>query len=154
MKHNIDFVIDENTKARLYEIGFYEILDNLSKSVGNEKVDFFLEHFCKMFDMDFTSISIVKNMYLRRMRPDKREHSLFFAVLKMPIELLKVDYRTYSKYRKDWILSGTPQLQPHIINEFLKPEIKRFVDNYINLMYNNLHYIKRLGDIDIENGDN
>jgi hypothetical protein len=146
--------IDENTKTRLYEIGFYEILDNLTQSVGNEKVDYFLEHFCKMFDMDFTSISIVKNMYFKRMRPDKREHSLFFKFTEMPLSKLKIDYRTYRKYRKDWELSGMPQLQPNIVNEFLKPEIKKFVDNYIRLMYDNLYYIKRLGEIDFENGDN
>jgi len=148
----IDFKTDKNTINRLYEIAFVSILDNLTIGVGNDKLDYFLEHFTKVFDIDFTSIGIVKNMYALRMQPTKREVALFQVITKSPIKLSPVDYRTQLKYRKEWALNGTPQLQPHIVNEFLKPAIKKFVDNYIKLMFDDLAFIKVLGGLTDENG--
>jgi hypothetical protein len=148
----IDFKTDKNTINRLYEIAFVSILDNLTIGVGNDKLDYFLEHFTKVFDIDFTSIGIVKNMYALRMQPTKREMALFQVITKSPIKLSPIDYRTQLKYRKEWALNGTPQLQPHIVNEFLKPAIKKFVDNYIKLMFNDLAFIKVIGGLNDENG--
>lgn len=154
MKNKItDFKTDDNTINRLYEIAFVSILDNLTLGVGNDKLDYFLEHYTKVFDIDFTSIGIVKNMYATRMKPTKREVALFQVITKSPIKLSPVDYRTQLKYRKEWALNGTPQLQPHIVNEFLKPAIKKFVDSYIKLMFDDLAFIKVLGGLKNENGN-
>lgn len=150
---NNNFTPDKNTLNRLNEIGFVHILDNLTTAVGNDKLDYFLEHFCKMFDIDFTSISIVKNMYGLRMKPNKRELALFGVITGMPLNLSPIDYRTLRKYRKAWSLEGTPQLQPHIVNEYLIPVIKKFVDSYIKLMFDNLYFIKTLGGFTLENGN-
>ena len=154
MKYKLStFTPDKNTLNRLYEIGFVSILDNLKTAVGNDYLDYFLEHFSKMFDIDFTSISIVKNMYAMRMTPNKRELALFGVITNMPLNLSPIDYRTLRKYRKVWELEGTPQLQPHIVNEFLSPVIKKFVDSYIKLMFNDLYFIKILGGFTLENGN-
>ena len=56
---NTDLPLTSNTLERFYEIAFVRILDNIIKTMPNEKLDYFLEHFCKVFDMDFTSISIL-----------------------------------------------------------------------------------------------
>jgi hypothetical protein len=154
MKYKLkDFTPNDNTINRLYEIAFVSILDNITNSAGNDKVDYFLEHFCKIFDIDFTSIGIVKNMYVQRMRPDKREITLFSHTTGAPLSTNLVDFRTARKYRREWGLNGTPQLQPHIVNEFLKPAIKKFVDNYIKLMFDDLKFIKVLGGLTYENGN-
>lgn len=148
-----NFTPNDSTINRLYEIAFVSILDNLVIAIGNEQVDNFLEFFSKIYDIDFTSIGIVKNMYWVRMKPTKREMALFQVITRSPIKLSPIDYRTQLKYRREWTLNGTPQLQPHIVNEFLKPAIKKFVDSYIRLMFDDLAFIKVLGGLKNENGN-
>jgi len=143
--------LNDNTKYRLYEIAFEVVLNNLILSVGNDNVDLFLEHFCKMFKIDFTSMSILKSMYLARIKPTKREIALFAMFTGTPLIDLTIDYRTLRKYRKEWTLNGYPNLQPLIINEYLRPVIKTFVDSYIKLMHDNLKFIKNLERLNNEN---
>jgi hypothetical protein len=142
-----NFSITDNTRARLYEIAFTEIIAKLNEIVGNEKTDYFLEHFCKMYEIDFTSISIVKNMYAKRMRPNKREIALFSIITRTPMKQLKIDYRTLMKYRREWVLNGNPQLFPNVVNEFLKPAIQKLVDSYLELMYDSLFYLKNIRSV-------
>jgi hypothetical protein len=141
-----------NTLERLYEIAFQRILTNMGSGIPNEKLDYFLESFCKVFEIDYTSMSIIKNMYTKRLTPNKREVAIFSKVLNIPIVNLPIDYRTYRKYIKQWKISGSVELQPHIINSYLKPVIKLFVDKYISLMYNDISFIKYLKDIDLKKG--
>jgi hypothetical protein len=136
--------LNSNTIERMYEISFYNIMQNINKNVGNEKIDFLLEHLCIAFEVDYTSISILKNMYTRKLAPTKREVAIYLKVTQTPMERMPIDYRTYRKYVKQWELTGSVNLNPVVYNNFLKPVIKSFVDKYINLMYDELSYIKRI----------
>jgi len=136
--------VSNNTRLRLYELAFSMIIKNLSETIGNEKLDYFMETFCKTFAIDFTSMQIVKNMYAKKMQPTKRELALYCIYTKTPYNRIAVDYRTLRKYRKEWEINGKPEMQPHVINSFLQPIIKSFVDSYLSLMYDNLVYIKEM----------
>jgi hypothetical protein len=144
LKKNIE--LNDNTLARLYEIAMAEMLHNIKVAVGAENVDYFLEHFCRMFKIDFTTMSIIKNMYASKIRPTKREHALFAMVTDMPLKRLQIDYRTLRKYVREMEVNGLG-LFPHVINDFMKPVIRVFVESYITLMYDNLFFVKQLTEM-------
>ena len=133
-----------NTIDRLYEISFAEIMFTLSKHMPSEKVDYFLEHFCKVFDMDFTSIGILRNMYVKKLAPSKLEIAVYCELAHVPIKEMPIDYRTFLKHRKVWVLGGKINLQPRVVNGFLTPVIKKFVDTYCSLMFENTRFIVNL----------
>lgn len=143
-------IITKNTRSRLYEIAFADILDHIAKEIGNEKTDYFLEHFCRVFSIDYTSLSILKNMYARKMLPNKKERALFAIATKLTLSRLNIDYRTLRKYRREWELNGHPEMQPRVVNEFLKPVIESFVRNYLRMSYDNLFYLNVLKDLDAD----
>jgi hypothetical protein len=149
-----DFTPDKNTYHRLYEIAFYKLLERIKNTTGNENFDYYLENFSRVFSIDYTSLGIIKNMYFTRMTPTKRELALYGVITHTPLNHLKIDYRTLRKYRGQWLVSGTPQLQPHIVNEFLRPVIKMFVDSYLTLMYDDLNYIKTLRGFKLDDNGN
>lgn len=140
----------KNTVNRLYEIAFESIIANLNENVGNERVDYFLEHFCNLFTIDYTSISILKNMYLKKMRPNKREKVLYATATHTPFAKTRIDYRTIKKYRDEWELLGGAEMQPCVINEYLRPVIKLFVDKYLSLMFDNLWNISYIKGIEMD----
>lgn len=142
--------ITKNTRSRLYEIAFADILDHIGNEIGNEKMDYFLEHFCRVFSIDYTSLSILKNMYARKMLPNKKERALFAIATKLTLSRLNIDYRTLRKYRREWELNGHPEMQPRVVNEFLKPVIESFVRNYLRMSYDNLFYLNVLKDLDAD----
>jgi hypothetical protein len=139
--------INDNTKARVYEIAMADILEHLKNAVGSETNDYFLEHFCRMFKIDYTTISIIKNMYASKIKATKREKTIFAMLTGVPFLRLHIDYRTLRKYMREININGGA-LFPHIVNEFMKPSIKSFVDSYVKLMYDDLFYIKNIGEID------
>ena len=140
--------LTSNTYERFYEIAFVKIFSNLSRDMPNDKLDYFLENFCKVYDIDYTSMSIIINMYLKKMVPSKMEVALFSKITDIPIVKLPLDYRTYRKYVKMWELGGKVELHPNIINAYLKPVIKTFVDKFIGLMYDDIAFIKHLKEVD------
>jgi hypothetical protein len=140
--------ISKNTYARLYEIAFDTIMLNIHKSIKTENVDYFLESFCRVYGIDYTSISIIKNMYAVKMKATKRDIGLFAYLTNMPRTRLTIDYRTMTKYVREWHSHGFPELQPLIINTHLQPSIKAFVDAYISLMFDDLPYLAILPQID------
>jgi hypothetical protein len=133
-----------NTLERFYEIAFVQILDNMVKVVANEKLDYFLEHLCKVLDIDYTSMSILRNMYYPKMKPTKIEIAMFSKLTDVPMARLPIDYRTYRKYARRWEATKLAELNPYIVNAFLKPVVKKFVDDYINLMFDDLFFIKAI----------
>lgn len=141
--------MDSNTRARLYEIAFYTIINSIGERVGREKLSYFLEYFCNTFEIDFTSINILVNMYLGKMKPSKRDLALFVEHTGMPHSLTPLDKRTLRKYRKEWQLRGHPPMMPSVFNAFLQPTVKKFVVMYASLMFTEVRYIKNL-----EIGDN
>lgn len=143
-KYKEKFEITPNTYERLYEIAFYKVFANLTRDMPNEKLDYFLEHFCKVYEIDFTSISILKNMYLKKLAPTKSEVAIFNRITEVPIEQVPLDYRTYRKYVKEWVIGGKVELHPLIINAYMRPTIKLFVNSFLGLMYDDIWFIHNL----------
>lgn len=147
---NMGLILNSETLERFYEIAFVRILDNIIKTTPNEKLDYFLEHFCKVYDIDFTSMSILKNMYYPKMRPTKMEISIFTWGTGLPRFKLPIDYRTFRKYVKNWKIEGQTKLNPYIVNAFLKPVVKKFVDIYVKLMFDDLEFVKRITEVKLD----
>lgn len=78
------------------------------------------------------------------MRPTKMEVAMFSKLTDVPMVRLPIDYRTYRKYARRWEATGLAELNPYIVNSFLKPVVKKFVDDYINLMFDDLFFIKEI----------
>ena len=142
--------LNKETLERLNEIALTLILDNMFNTMPNEKIDYFLEHFCRAFGIDFTSVSIIKNMYYKRIKPNKREVALFTLYTNRPFTKLPIDYRTFKKYKDEWEINGKPPLRPMLVNQYFPPVIKAFVKSFVNLMYDDLMYIKEINNYEIE----
>jgi hypothetical protein len=138
------------TIERLNEIALTMILDNIFQKMNNEKIDYFLEHFCRAYAIDFTTISIIKNMYYKRIKPNKREIALFSLYTDRPFTKLPIDYRTFKKYKDEWEINGQPELRPMLVNQYFPPVIKAFVNAFISLMYDDLVYIKEVSKYAVE----
>lgn len=136
--------LNKETLERLNEIALTLIFDNIFKTMPNEKIDYFLEHFCRAFEIDFTTISIIKNMYYKRIKPDKREVALFALYTDRPFTKLPIDYRTFKKYKDEWEINGKPAMRPMLVNQYFPPVIVAFVKAFVGLMYEDLMYIKEL----------
>lgn len=136
--------LNKETLERLNEIALTLIFDNIFKTMPNEKIDYFLEHFCRAFEIDFTTISIIKNMYYKRIKPDKREVALFALYTDRPFTKLPIDYRTFKKYKDEWEINGKPAMRPMLVNQYFPPVIAAFVKAFVGLMYEDLMYIKEL----------
>lgn len=143
--------ISKKTKERLYEVAITLIFQNIFTRINGEKVDYFLEHFCRTFDIDFTTISIIKNMYYKRIMPTKRDVALFALYTGVPFTKLPIDYRTMKKYKDEWDINGKPEMMPLIVNNYFPPVIEKFVKVFTNLMFDDLYYIKELSKDETEN---
>ncbi len=139
------------TKERLNEIALTLILDNLNKNMPNDKIDYFLEHFCRAYSIDFTTISIIKNMYYLRIKPKKKEIAMFCIFANVPFSKLPMDYRTFKKYKLEWKLNGFPELMPLIVNNYFPAIIEKFVKSFVSIFYDELRYVKEI--INIEKKD-
>ena len=153
-KYSEKFEITRNNYDRFYEISFFRVFANLMRDIPNEKLDYFLEHFCRVFEIDFTTISILKNMYLKKLAPTKMELAVFNRIIEVPVVDVPLDYRTYRKHIKGWVKSGGEGLNPMIVNAHMKPIIKKFVDSFIGLMYDDIAFIKNLQRIKIDETQN
>lgn len=142
--------LNKETLERLNEIALTIIFDNIFEKIPNEKIDYFLEHFCRAFEIDFTSISIIKNMYYKRIKPNKREVALFTLYTNRPFTKLPIDYRTFKKYKDEWEINGKPALRPMLVNQYFPPVIKAFVKAFVSLMYDDLMYIKEIDKYETE----
>jgi len=152
-KYKETFDITRNNYDRFYEIAFHRVFANLMRDIPNEKLDYFLEHYCKVFEIDYTTISILKNMYLKKLGPSKSELAVFNRIIRVPVADVPLDYRTYRKHIKLWVKGGASGLNPMIVNAVMKPVIKKFVDSFISLMYDDIAFIKNLKGIKLNDNE-
>lgn len=146
--------LSKKTQERLYEIAITLILDNILSKMKGDKVDYFLEHFCRTFDIDFTTISIIKNMYYKKITPTKRDVAMFSLYTGVPFTKLPIDYRTMKKYKDEWDINGKPEMTPLIVNNYFPPVIEKFVKTFTGLMFDDLSYIKELSKYENEKPNN
>ena len=137
------------TRQRLYEIAFYNIYTHMSKVVVDTYLEMYLQTLCRIFDVDYTSITILQNMYLRKMKPTKFEMSIFATLVQMPYKLIPVDYRTIRKHKEQYYAEGEPQLFPKVRNKMVLEDLEKFVKAYTTFYSGELEYIRYIEGVEV-----
>lgn len=136
--------MSEFTRQRFSEIAFYNIYTHMRKVIVDTYFEMYVQTLCRVFDIDYTSITILQNMYLRKMKPSKYELAIFATLVNMPYKNIPVDYRTIRKYKKRYYDEGEPHLYPRVRNKMVLEDLVKFVKAYTGFYNNDLEYIRNL----------
>lgn len=117
---------------RLVELTFYEVIMNLKEAIPNEKFFLFLEAYCRVFGIDYTSISQAYLTLKSKIAPSKKELRIFQILTGKPVRSLGMDFRTITKYRKE-IEQNKFDFFPRIMNRFINEDMKAFVIAYTKM---------------------
>jgi len=99
-----------------------------------------------MFDIDYTSITILQNMYFKKVKPSKYELAIFATLVNMPYKMIPVDYRTVRKYKEKYYANGEPHLYPRIRNKIVLEDMIKFIKAYTIFYNKDLEYIRCLNE--------
>lgn len=124
--------IDSNKYERIIEITFYEVVSQIRTAVPTETYFLFLESFCRTFDIDYTEINAAINFFFYKIRPTKRQRTMFAVFTGTKLTRLGYDYRTIRKYRREYE-RGEFEFYPLINNPFMLEDMRRFVISYLKL---------------------
>jgi len=136
--------MDDYTRKRLIEIAFYNIYTHMTAVVADTYLEMYLQTLCRIFEIDYTSITIIQNMYMRKLKPNKRDMSLFAILVDMPYKRIPVDYRTLRKYKKEYEMEGRPAMFPKLRNEALREDVTKFVKHYLAFYNDDLEYMRNI----------
>ncbi len=100
----------------------------------------FVESFCRVFDIDYTQISTVNNMFLRRLKPSKYEITMHAVLTQSRLADLGRDYRTIRSHRKKYE-DGEFELYPRISNFYIIEEMRIFINRYVSLFDTDANYM-------------
>lgn len=117
---------------RLIEITYYYLLQHIRSKVPSNSFFLFIESFCRVFDIDYTQISTVNSMFLKRLKPSKYEVTLHAVLTNSRLSDLGRDYRTIRSHRKKYE-KGEFELYPRISNFYMIEEMRVFINRYISL---------------------
>jgi hypothetical protein len=132
--------LNENAEKRLVEILYYEVYQQIRRTVPNEKFYLYLESFCRAFDIDYTSISIVNNQFVQKLEPDKLEKTMVALITGVKLKDLGLDYRTIRAHKKKFD-NREFQLYPRIINRYILNDLRLFVRRYLSLYLDEAQYL-------------
>jgi hypothetical protein len=124
--------LPDQAERRMVEIMYFHIYHQLKAKVPNEKFHLFFESFCRVFDLDYTSISIVNNQFVDKLQPEKIEKTIYAIITGAKLKDLKLDYRTIRAHKKK-VESGEHQLFPRIMNRFILDDVRKFVRRFLGL---------------------
>jgi hypothetical protein len=116
----------------MVEIFYYHVYHQIKSSVPNEKFHLFIESFCRTFDIDYTSISIVNTQFIDKLAPQKIELTIYAIITKVKLKDLGLDYRTIRSHKKK-VETGQQELYPRIMNRYLIDDLRVFVRRYLSL---------------------
>lgn len=140
---------------RFYEIGYYLVMTHLKEAIANEKFQLFIENFCRVFDIDYTSISIANSRFLARLKPDNFERSNFAGYFGLELKALGLDYRTIRKHRRDFE-KGKGHIYPRTLDKFMRQDMRDFVKYFLRLFPSDAFYLLEFfekGGFDDPQGD-
>jgi len=125
---------------RLIEITYYYLMKHIRERVPDNSYFLFVESFCRVFDIDYTQISTVNSMFLRRLKPSKYEITMHAVLTKSRLSDLGRDYRTIRSHRKKYE-NGEFELYPRISNFYIIEEMRMFINKYISLFDTDANYM-------------
>jgi hypothetical protein len=124
--------LPEKAEQRMVEVMYFHLYHQIKDSVPNEKFYLFVENFCRVFDIDYTSISIVNTQFLPKLVPDKIEKTIYAIMVGAKLKDLGLDYRTIRSHKKK-VESGKHELFPRILNRYLIDDMRNFVKRFLSL---------------------
>jgi len=116
----------------MIEVMYFHIYHQLKDSVPNEKFHLYMESFCRVFDVDYTSISIVNSQFVSKLVPDKIEKTIYAIMTGAKLKDLGLDYRTIRAHKKK-VEEGSHELFPRILNRYLLDDLRKFVKKFLSL---------------------
>lgn len=124
--------LPEKAEQRMVEIMYFHIYHQIKDSVPNEKFHLYFESFCRVFDLDYTSISIVNNQFIDKLIPEKIEKTIYAITVGSKLKDLGLDYRTIRAHKKK-VEKKEHELYPRIMNRFILDDLRKFVRRYLSL---------------------
>jgi len=132
--------LTKHEKNRITEIAFYQIYYHLRTVVPSDKFFVYIENFCRVFSVDYTSIMLASNTFIAKLKPSKYELTMFVAITGVKLNTLGLDYRTIRAHRKKF-KTNKLQLYPKIPHMLLLEDLRKFVDCYFRLFLEEANYI-------------
>ena len=111
---------------------YFHLYHQIKDKVPNEKFYLFLENFCRVFEIDYTSISIANSQFVDKLKPDKVEKTIYAIMVGAKLKDLGLDYRTIRAHKKK-VVSGKHELFPRILNRFVIDDLRKFVRSFLSL---------------------
>ena len=121
-----------NQSERIVELAFHQVYYTLKENIPSEKFYLFLEALTRVFEIDYTSISIAAAQFVSKIGPTKQEKVLFAIITGAKLKDLGLDYRTIRSHKQK-LGTGKYDLYPRIMNRFLRDDLRKFVKAYLNL---------------------
>lgn len=118
--------LTEKERQRASEVYFYQIYTHLKDNIPSDKFFIYLESFCRVFEIDYTSIMIVCTRFIRRIKPSMQDEIVLAIKLGGKLKDLGYDYRTIRKYRTE-LEQGKIGLYPVISNQFVSKDLEKFI---------------------------
>lgn len=116
----------------MVEVMYFHIYHQIKEKVPNERFYLFLESFCRVFDIDYTSISIANTQFIGKLKPDKIEKTIYAITVGSKLKDLGLDYRTIRSHKKK-VESGQHELFPRIMNRYVIDDLRKFVRSFLSL---------------------
>lgn len=121
------------TKNRMFEVLFYLIMNKVKTAIVSENREYFLENFCRVMSVDYTSITILMNMWLSKLAPVNEDYAVlaYYGIIRKSDA--PMDIRTLRKYTKRFEEHGLQDRHPITTNTYLVEDLNKFVLKYISL---------------------
>lgn len=124
--------LPEKAEQRMVEVMYFYVYHQIKAKVPNEKFYLYLESFCRVFDIDYTSISIANTQFVDKLKPDKIEKTIFGIMVGAKLKDLGLDYRTIRSHKRK-VESGKHELFPRIMNRYVIDDLRKFVRSFLSL---------------------
>lgn len=132
--------LTQDQEKRIVEIAYFYVNEQIRDTVPNEKFYIFVESFCRTFNIDYTSISIVNTQFASKLAPDNIEKTLYAIVTGAKLKDLGLDYRTIRAHKKK-VETGKHELYPRIMNRYLHDDMRKFIRGYLGLYLEDANYL-------------
>lgn len=132
--------LTEDQEKRIVEIAYFYVYEQIRDTIPNEKFYIFVESFCRSFDIDYTSISIVNTQFVKKLGPANIEKTIYAIVTGAKLKDLGLDYRTIRAHKKK-VEQGSYELYPRIMNRYLHDDMRKFVRGYLGLYLEDANYL-------------
>lgn len=125
-------------------------MTHIKDAIPNERFELFIENFCRVFEIDYTSISIANSTYLSKLVPNNFERSVFAVYFGLTLKNLGLDYRTIRTHNKRF-QEGEGKVFPRTLDKYMRQDMRKFVASFVRLYPEDGFYLLDFfekGDVD------